>query len=157
MILVDTCVLTRLADLDSADRSAARRTVLALRKTGENLVIVSQNLCEFWAVASRKPGRPALGGENGLGMGPAAIQQWIAWYKRLCTLLPESTDVHSAWEALASQYQPKGAGVFDLRLVAFMQVYKIDRLLTLNTKHFQKYSISLLDPRTFATSPANAP
>ena len=27
MILVDTCVLTRLADLDSADRPAARRTV----------------------------------------------------------------------------------------------------------------------------------
>ena len=72
-------------------------------------------------MASRKTGMPTKGGENGLGMGPIAIPQWMTCYKKLCTLLPESPDVHSTWEALADQYQPKGVAVYDLRLVAFMQ------------------------------------
>jgi len=151
MILVDTCVLTRLADLNSFDRPAARRAVLAIREAGENLVIVPQNICEFWAVASRKTGSPTKGGENGLGMTIPNIVQWIEWFKRLCTLLPESTDVPAIWESLGKRHIPKGTAVYDTRLVAFMQVYKINHLLTFNTRHFKQYPITLINPKSVGT------
>ncbi|HKF46550.1 MAG TPA: hypothetical protein VKB38_04280 [Terracidiphilus sp.] len=60
--LLDTNILIRLMQPHSAQAGVALRALEALRLAGENLNIDSQNLFEFWVVATR----PA--GENGLGL-----------------------------------------------------------------------------------------
>ena len=58
MILLDTNLLTRLTRTDHPHGLVARRAVHALLRRGERVVIVPQNLYEFWAVATRRPGPP---------------------------------------------------------------------------------------------------
>ena len=61
MILLDTNLLGRLTDSADPLCTPARRAVHTLLAQGERLIIVPQNLYEFWAVATRKPGAPPAG------------------------------------------------------------------------------------------------
>jgi predicted nucleic acid-binding protein len=56
MILLDTNLLGRLTDSADPLSEAARQAVHTLLAKGERLIIVPQNLYEFWAVATRRPG-----------------------------------------------------------------------------------------------------
>lgn len=67
MILLDTNVLSRLTDSTHPQNCAASSAVHRLFVRSEELVIVPQNLFEFWAVATRPKGAPPAG-SNGLGM-----------------------------------------------------------------------------------------
>ena len=67
MILLDTNLPGRMTDSTDPQCAAARRAVHGLLARRERLIIVPQNLYEFWAVATRKPGPPPAG-QNGLGM-----------------------------------------------------------------------------------------
>jgi predicted nucleic acid-binding protein len=67
MILLDTNLLGRMTDSTDPQCAASRRAVHLLLAQRERLTIVPQNLYEFWAVATRKPGLPPSG-QNGLGM-----------------------------------------------------------------------------------------
>ena len=67
MILLDTNILARMTDSTDPQCAAARRSVHGHLARQERLIIVPQNLYEFWAVATRKPGSPPAG-QNGLGM-----------------------------------------------------------------------------------------
>ena len=40
-----------------------------------------------------------------------------------------------------------GLGVFDARLVAAMQIHRLDRILTFNITDFARYGVSVLDPK----------
>jgi predicted nucleic acid-binding protein len=52
-VLLDTNILLRLAQPESAHAPIAERALLALRASQKDLQITSQNLIEFWAVAIR--------------------------------------------------------------------------------------------------------
>jgi predicted nucleic acid-binding protein len=65
MILLDTNLLTRMARSRDAQSAAARAAIQTLLKRGERLIVVPQNLYEFWAVATRSSGPPPAG-RNGL-------------------------------------------------------------------------------------------
>lgn len=58
MILLDTNLLTRMTRSNDAQCTAARDAILKLMARGETLIVVPQNLYEFWAVATRLRGRP---------------------------------------------------------------------------------------------------
>ena len=79
MILLDTNLLARMTDSAHPQCSPARRAVHSLLGSGERLIIVPQNLYEFWAVATRKPGPPPAG-QNGLGMSPDQASQWLRFF-----------------------------------------------------------------------------
>ena len=55
------------------------------------------------------------------------------------TLLPDTQEVIENWLELVTQHDVKGKQVHDARLVAAMQTYNVDSLLTLNIK-FERYS-----------------
>ena len=57
MILLDTNLLGRMTDSRDPQSATARHAVHVLLGRGERLVIVPQNRYEFWAIATRKPGR----------------------------------------------------------------------------------------------------
>ncbi len=145
MILLDTNLLGRMTDSADLQCAVARRAVHALLAKREKLIIVPQNLYEFWAVATRKPGTPPAG-QNGLGMTPGQASQWLGFFQRRFVLLPDREELLVHWHALVTTLGIKGARSHDARLVAAMQSYGITRLLTFNVEHFAGFSITLMDP-----------
>jgi len=83
MILLDTNLLGRITDSRDIQCAAARRAIHTLFAKGERLVIVPQNLYEFWAIATRMPGA------NGLGLTVEHASQWFGFFGRRFTLLPD--------------------------------------------------------------------
>lgn len=59
--LVDSNILIRLVHRSDPMHSDAQNAYRLLRKQGEMLYIVPQNLIEFWAVATRPPKANGLG------------------------------------------------------------------------------------------------
>ena len=56
MILLDTNLLTRMTRSHDPQSRAARTAIQTLRRRGERLIVVPQNLYEFWAVATQPAG-----------------------------------------------------------------------------------------------------
>jgi predicted nucleic acid-binding protein len=82
--LIDTNVLLRLAQKKHPMRPDARRALVTLRKQGEELCIIPQNIIEFWAVATRPVAN------NGLGLTVDEAAREIKKLKRLFKLLPDT-------------------------------------------------------------------
>lgn len=141
-VLVDTNILLRISQPDTANATIAERALDALRIRNEELRITSQNLVEFWAVATR----PLT--ENGLGFTVEQAMGQMLALKRLFALLPE-IPLQSEWERLVTSYRVSGKNSHDARLVAAMMVHGIGIILTFNVQDFARYSgITILDPRS---------
>ena len=145
MILLDTNLLGRMTDSTDPQCAAARRAVHSLLAKRERLVIFSQNLHEFWAVATRKPGPPPAG-QNGLGMTCEQASQWLHFFQRRFMLLPDRADLLECWHALVKALGIRGLKSYDARLAAAMQTYGIRRLLTFNANDFKSFAITIIDP-----------
>jgi predicted nucleic acid-binding protein len=140
-VLVDTNILLRISQPDTAHATIAERALDALRIRNEELRIISQNLVEFWAVATR----PLT--ENGLGFTVEQAMGRMIALKQLFPLLPE-TPLQSEWERLVATYRVAGKNSHDARLVAAMTVHDIRSILTFNVQDFTRYvEITVLDPR----------
>jgi predicted nucleic acid-binding protein len=148
MILLDTNLFGRITDSADPQCVPARRAIHTLLANRERLIVVPQNLYEFWAVATRRPGAPPAG-QNGLGMTAEQASQWLRFFQRRFTLLPDREDLVTHWHALVTTLSIKGHRSFDARLVAAMQTYGMTRLLTFNADDFTGFPITLIDPASF--------
>jgi predicted nucleic acid-binding protein len=119
--------------------------VTVLRGRGEQLAIVPQSLFEFWAVATRKAGAPPAG-QNGLGMTTNQASQWLRYFQRRFTLLPDRQELLARWHELVTTLGITGLRSYDARLAAAMQCYGISRLLTFNGADFKDLPITAIDP-----------
>ena len=126
MILLDTNLLGRMTDSADPLCSVSRRTVHALLARKEQVIIVPQNLYEFWAVATRRSGAPPAG-QNGLGMTCEQARQWIQFFRRRFTLLDDRAELLGRWQELVTTHGIKGVRSHDARLAAAMQTYGITR------------------------------
>ncbi|HEY3567175.1 MAG TPA: PIN domain-containing protein [Thermoanaerobaculia bacterium] len=145
MILLDTNLLTRMTRSREPQSGMARAAIQTLLGRGELLVLVPQNLYEFWVVATRQPGAPPAG-SNGLGMAPVQAGHWLRFFQRRFTLLPDREELSRLWQELVEAYGVTGFRAHDVRLVAAMQSYGIARLLTFNVDHFRNLPVTILDP-----------
>lgn len=145
MILLDTNVLIRMARSQDAQSALSRSAVQTLLGRGERLIVVPQNLYEFWAVATRIPGAPQ-GGRNGLGMTPSQTGNWLRFFRRRFVFLPDREELSTLWQALVEAHQIAGFRAHDVRLVAAMQSYGITRILTFNPSDFRGLPITVVDP-----------
>jgi predicted nucleic acid-binding protein len=145
MILLDTNLLIRMTRPLDPQCGIARAAIRTYRARGERLVVVPQNLFEFWAVATRPPGSPPAGG-NGLGMTTSQAAQWVRFFKRHFSFLPDHDQLTSFWLDLVEAHGVTGFRAHDVRLVAAMQSYGIARLLTFNTAHFRGLPVTILNP-----------
>lgn len=145
MILLDTNLLGRITDSTDPHCAIARRAVHLLKKRGERLIIVPQNLYEFWTVATRKSGPPPAG-QNGLGMTCATASQWLQYFQRRLTLLSDRSDLPDHWHRLVKTLNVRGLKSHDARLVAAMQTYGISELLTFNAADFKPFSVTIIEP-----------
>jgi predicted nucleic acid-binding protein len=145
MILLDTNILTRMTRSREPLSGMTRTAIQTLIGRGERLIVVPQNLYEFWAVATRQAGVPPIG-RNGLGMTPTQAGHWLRFFQRRFTLLPDREDLSSIWQNLVEGHAIKGFRAHDVRLVAAMQSYGITRLLTFNSADFRGFPITIVDP-----------
>ena len=145
MILLDTNLLTRMTRSHDPQAGVARSAIQTLIRRGERLIVVPQNLYEFWAVATRRPGAPPAG-QNGLGMTPGQAGQWLRFFQRRFAFLPDHDHLSKLWLALVEAHSVTGFRAHDVRLVAAMQSYGITSLLTFNMAHFRGLPVTILDP-----------
>ncbi|HEX7377844.1 MAG TPA: hypothetical protein VF278_12060 [Pirellulales bacterium] len=145
MILLDTNLLTRITRSNDAQCAMARGAIQRLVARGERLIVVPQNFYEFWAVATRKTGPPPVG-LNGLGMTTVQAGQWVRFFRRRFTLLPDRDHLSDRWLALVEAHGVMGFRAHGVRLVAAMQAYGISDLLTFNGGHFRGLPVTVLDP-----------
>jgi len=144
-ILIDTNVLLRLTQPHHPHSAIAESAVATLRTRNETLHVTPQNLMEFWAVATR----PAS--ENGLGMTVQIAAGELAAFQRLFTLLPETASMFQEWERLVTTHGVSGKNTHDAHIVAAMNVYGINTIMTFNVQDFARYSnISAIHPAAVA-------
>ena len=133
-ILLDTNVLLRLADAGRDAHMDANDAVNWLAANGYELVLVLQNLYEYWAVATRSVEN------NGLGMAPPQVDQAISQWLSLFRLLLDERGIFKLWRELVTVHEVKGKTSHDARLVAAMQRHEVAHLLTINRQDFLRFT-----------------
>lgn len=139
-VLVDTNILLRSAQPTHPLCAQATQAVSKLIRQKDAVFFCSQNIAEFWNVATR----PA--DLNGLGLSHEQVLQEVS-IGRLLTLLPDIPALYPAWKEIVADNKVQGVKVYDARLVAIMTVYAVESVLTFNTADFKRYSnITALHP-----------
>jgi predicted nucleic acid-binding protein len=139
--LVDTNLFLRLADSSDPNHAVARAALRKLRASGETRCFATQNLIEFWAVATRP-----VASRGGLGLSVAEADRFIRLFRRAFTLIPETASVLEEWYHLVTTYSVSGVQAHDARLAALMKVHGITHILTFNTTDFSRYGITAVNP-----------
>jgi predicted nucleic acid-binding protein len=141
--LVDTNILLRLVQKNSPMHLDTQRAILTLKKQGEFLCIIPQNIIEFWAVATRYLDK------NGLGLSITQAEEESEKLKKIFILELDTPQIFTEWESLVIIYQVMGKQVHDARLAAAMVAHNITHLLTFNVEDFKRFSdIVVVDPRS---------
>jgi predicted nucleic acid-binding protein len=79
-------------------------------------------------------------------MTPDQASQWLGFFQRRFTLLPDRDDLPARWHALVKSLGIKGFRSHDARLAAAMESYGIARLLTFNGDDFKPFGITIVEP-----------
>lgn len=145
-VLVDTNVLLRSAQPNHPLNSQAVHAVSRLLRQRDSVFFSSQNIAEFWNVATR----PA--GMNGLGLSIDEVVREVSSIESLLTLLPDIPGIYPEWKRVVEQHRVLGVKVYDARLVAVMNLYGVDTILTFNTGDFKRYAgMNALHPSAMIT------
>jgi predicted nucleic acid-binding protein len=141
--LVDTNILLRLVQKNSPMHLDTQRAIVTLKKQGEFLCIIPQNIIEFWAVATRPLDK------NGLGLSITQAEEESEKLKKIFILELDTLQIFTEWESLVIKHQVMGKQVHDARLAAAMVAHNITHLLTFNVDDFKRFSdIVVVDPRS---------
>ena len=133
LYLVDSNVLIRWVKRDDPSYPAIEAAIKRFAQLEAVPCYVSQNLGEFWNVLTRPSHK------NGYGMLPEEADVRARDVEAAFRLLPDSLAVHTEWRRLLRDYHISGVQVHDARLVAAMHVHNVKRILTFNTKDFERF------------------
>ena len=144
--LIDTNITIRGMDRKDPRSRLARRAIIELRRQGNVLCLATQNLVEFWAVATRPVDA------NGLGMSIEWAASQREWMKHFFKVLADGPEDYSEWERLVVQHRVSGKPAHDARLVAVMKAHGITHILTFNVQHFVRYGdVTAVSPQEVVT------
>jgi len=133
LVLIDSNVLIRWVQPEDLQFQVAQRAIRRLEDIGDFPCYTSQNLGEFWNVLTR----PAV--RNGYGLSPEQANTRANEIEAKFRLIPDSPLVFREWRRLLVDYRVSGVQVHDARLVAAMRVHGVGRILTFNTRHFERF------------------
>lgn len=140
-VLVDTNILLRSAQPNHPLSQQATHAVSQLIRQGDGVFFCSQTIAEFWNVATRPSDR------NGLGLSHEEALQEVSSIEKLLTLLPDIPAIYPAWKELVRDHKVQGVKVYDARMVATMNIYAVESVLTFNAADFKRYgSVTALHP-----------
>ena len=141
-ILLDTNILLRFCNPTSPQHLEVEHALAHLRLQGHIPCLTTQNIVEFWAVATR-PSEV-----NGLGRDTTKTQQRVEQLLNQFFLLEDTPAIFARWWELVATHEIKGKKVHDTRLVAVMQAHGVTHLLTFNTDDFKAFpNITRLHPK----------
>jgi predicted nucleic acid-binding protein len=147
--LLDTNVLLRMSDSTSPVNLLAGRATATLLRQRDRVFITSQNIIEFWVVATR----PLQ--VNGLGWSVEQTRIEIEQILNQFPQLEETPQIFPHWFNLVTSYQIQGKRVHDARLVAVMLAHGVTHLLTFNPDDFRNINeIVVLHPQAIANPEA---
>jgi predicted nucleic acid-binding protein len=109
--------------------------VAKLLRQKEAVFFCAQNIAEFWNVATRPADR------NGLGFSPEEALRELASIEDSLSLLPDVPTIYAAWKRIVYDYRVQGVKVYDARLVAVMNVYAVESILSFNSADFKRYDL----------------
>ncbi len=142
-VLLDTGILLRLFERLDPNYSDLQAVLKLLWTRGDELVITPQNAVEFWNVSTR----PATA-RGGYGQSIAKTRARLMAIERICRVLPETPATFVEWKGLVVAHSIVGASVHDARIVAQMAVWKIGKIVTLNSADFRRFpGIDVQTPR----------
>ena len=140
--LLDTNILLRTADVSSNSHTIANEAINQIINDGNECVITSQILIEFWVVATRSIDL------NGLGWNTSQTKEYVNDLLDNFTLITENLDIFSNWLKLVTDHKIKGKRSHDIRILAVMISHNITNLLTFNPKDFiQLPNIKIVHPQ----------
>ena len=147
--LLDSGILLRLANVTDPLHTVVRQAVDVLIKQEVDCFFTSQNMAEFWNVATRPVAN------NGLEL-PAVtvVQMFEKSVETICDILSEQDTLHDVYKDLLTKYNVVGKQVHDARLVAMMLTWQIDNILTLNERNFQRFApegITIVSPQSLVS------
>jgi predicted nucleic acid-binding protein len=116
-VLVDTNVLLRSAQPKHPLCIQATEAVSRLIRQDGGTFYCSQNVAEFWNVATRPVDR------NGLGFVHDEALREVEGIEKSLSLLPDVPAIYPVWKQIVRDHRVQGVKVYDARLVAFMVVY----------------------------------
>ncbi len=141
--LFDTNCFVRLTEEQSPHRIIVLAAIRKLRSEGQRLYCTPQVLAEFWNVSTR----PASA-RGGLGLTTEQTERKVSIIEKYFELLPDDLSTFLYWRKLVFELDISGVQVHDAKLVASLIPHKIEHLVTLNIKDFQRFpNISVIDPR----------
>jgi predicted nucleic acid-binding protein len=142
-VFIDTNVLLRGLQPSNPSISIARDAIDRLRESGETMSVAVQNIIEFWVVATRPLEN------NSLGLSAEQALSEVAGFRALFEVLPENPLILPEWERLVCLYGVSGRNAHDARLVAAMNVNRVDKILTFNIRDVTRFrDIQVLDPNS---------
>lgn len=117
--LLDTNILLRMCDGNASTHLLAVEATAKLLKQKHQVYLTSQNLIEFWVVATR----PLE--VNGLGWSVKKTQSEVTQILAQFPILEDTSDIFKYWLNIVNVNQIKGKRVHDARLIAVMLVHKV--------------------------------
>jgi predicted nucleic acid-binding protein len=103
-----------------------------------------QNISEFWNVCTRPLDK------NGFGFSVTQADAELSKIESVFDRLPDTDEVYKKWRELIVKHSVSGVQVHDAKIVAAMQAYNIQNLLTFNAKDFKRYTfIKAVEPNEF--------
>ena len=140
--LFDTNCFVRLTEEQSPHRIIVLAAIRKLRSEGQRLCCTPQVLAEFWNVSTR----PASA-RGGLGLTTEQTERKVSIIEKYFELLPDDLSTFLHWRKLVFDLDISGVQVHDAKLVASLIAHRIEHLVTLNIKDFQRFpNISVIDP-----------
>ncbi|MBI3302950.1 MAG: type II toxin-antitoxin system VapC family toxin [Deltaproteobacteria bacterium] len=131
--LADTNVIVRWVLPHDPLSLPARTAVKQLVQQGDTVYVGTQNLMEFWSVATRPHAA------NGLGMTPAQAAAEVDRIAALFPILDDIPAIYRHWRRLVEACGISGRQVFDARLAALMAAHSVTHILIFNTEDFRRY------------------
>jgi predicted nucleic acid-binding protein len=140
--LLDTNILLRMSDGNSPTHLLAGEATAKLLMQGHQVYITSQNMIEFWVVATR----PVE--VNGLGWSAEQTRSEVEQIVSQFPLLEETQEIFTHWLNYVTANKVMGKRVHDARLIAVMLAHGVTHLLTFNTDDFRnKEGIVIVHPQ----------
>jgi len=141
--LLDTNILLRMSDATSQFHLLAGQATARLFQQRHQVCITSQNIIEFWVVATR----PLA--VNGLGLTVEEARIEVEQILNQFPLLEESPQIFNQWLNYVITNPVMGKRVHDTRLIAVMLTHGVTHILTFNTNDFRNtVGIIVVHPQT---------
>ena len=128
--LLDTNILLRSSDAGSDKQVLARSSIESVIAQGHTCFLTSQIIGEYYSVVTRPISSNGFGWNSERGRFERDL--WVSRF----LFLEETSEVFLRWIDLIDRFEVTGRRIFDIRLLAVMQVYRISHLLTFDSDDF---------------------